>query len=201
VGLLDLAGIGLLALFALKLLRTRPDEPAADDAPPRAPEASEVAQPSVPGALVLESGDAGEPEAGADREALARAATLVFVKVQAAWSARDLASVAPLLTQAIQSSFQRDCAHLIAQGRVNRIESIHVDLAEVVEVWQEDGQDHATVRFDVRLIDYTVDEKTGVLVDGNQATPVSFEEFWTFTRPVWAKGWRLSAIQQPVPAS
>ena len=48
--------------------------------------------------------------------------------------------------------------------------------------------------FTVSMVDYTVDDTTGAVVDGS-ATPVDIEEYWTFTRPVGPKPWRLSAIQ------
>ena len=51
------------------------------------------------------------------------------------------------------------------------------------------------------MLDYTTDDKTGQVVEGSASEPVTFEEFWTFTRPRWAKAWRLSAIQQPVQAA
>ena len=50
------------------------------------------------------------------------------------------------------------------------------------------------------LLDFTTEDTTGQVVEGSASQPVTFEEFWTFTRPVWARTWRLSAIQQPVPA-
>jgi predicted lipid-binding transport protein (Tim44 family) len=45
-------------------------------------------------------------------------------------------------------------------------------------------------------LDYTVDETTGTIVAGSDATPVKFEEFWTWVRPVGRNEWRLSAINQ-----
>ena len=48
--------------------------------------------------------------------------------------------------------------------------------------------------FAVSLIDYTVDDSNGSVVDGS-TTPVDIEEYWTFTRPVGRSPWRLSAIQ------
>ena len=46
------------------------------------------------------------------------------------------------------------------------------------------------------LLDYTTDEKSGQVVEGNPVEPVKFEEYWTFLRPVGPNAWRLSAIQQ-----
>jgi predicted lipid-binding transport protein (Tim44 family) len=44
------------------------------------------------------------------------------------------------------------------------------------------------------MVDYTVDDASGNLVDGSR-TPQEVEEYWTFTRPVGRNAWQLSAIQ------
>jgi predicted lipid-binding transport protein (Tim44 family) len=67
---------------------------------------------------------------------------------------------------------------------------------ELTEAWQEQGQDYITVRLLANLLDYTVDETTGTIVAGSDATPVKFEEFWTWVRPVGRNEWRLGAINQ-----
>src|SRR2546422_11444977 len=64
----------------------------------------------------------------------------------------------------------------------------------MTEAWQESGQDWVTVCFSVSMVDYTVDDATGAVVEGS-AAPVDIEEHWTFTRPVGPKPWRPSAIQ------
>src|SRR6266508_6110660 len=48
----------------------------------------------------------------------------------------------------------------------------------------------------INRLEYTVDERSGQVVEGSRAEPVKFEEFWTFVRPVGPNAWRLSAIQQ-----
>ena len=47
-----------------------------------------------------------------------------------------------------------------------------------------------------KMLDYTVDAKNGALVNGSNAEPVEFKEYWTFTRPVGPNPWKLSAVQQ-----
>ena len=64
----------------------------------------------------------------------------------------------------------------------------------MTEAWQESGQDWVTVYFAVSLVDYTVDDASGGIVDGSR-TRQDIEEYWTFTRPVGTNPWRLSAIQ------
>ena len=121
----------------------------------------------------------------------------LFLRVQSAWTARDLSPVRTELTDELAGSLDADLGRLKTLKRVNRLDKITLEVAEVTEAWQEYGKDFVSVRFRAGVLDYTVDETTGAVVEGSNTVPTSFEEFWTFTRPVGPSPWRLSAIQQP----
>jgi predicted lipid-binding transport protein (Tim44 family) len=74
------------------------------------------------------------------------------------------------------------------------VEQIDIRRAEATEAWQESGQDYVTVYLGGALVDYTLDDAAGALVDGSR-TAQEFEEYWTFTRPVGPNAFKLSAIQ------
>jgi predicted lipid-binding transport protein (Tim44 family) len=92
--------------------------------------------------------------------------------------------------------FQEDIANLVREKKVNRLENIAVRKVEIVEAWQETGQDYLKALFSANLLDYTTDDQTGAVVAGSKTEPVKFEECWTFTRAVGNNPWRLSAISQ-----
>jgi len=119
-----------------------------------------------------------------------------FFKVQGAWMNRELTTVKDLLTDEMKGVVQRDIDALLRDKKVNRLENIAVRKVEIVETWQETGQDFLTVLFTANLLDYTADDSTGEVVEGSKTDPVRFEEFWTFTRPVGNNPWKLSAINQ-----
>jgi predicted lipid-binding transport protein (Tim44 family) len=120
----------------------------------------------------------------------------IFFRVQAAWMARDMGQASASITPEMADLLQKDCDRLRGQGRINRLDNIAVRTVTVTEAWQESGQDYVTAHFLASLLDYTVDERSGQVVEGNRTEPVKFEEFWTFVRPVGPNAWRLSAIQQ-----
>src|SRR5439155_712109 len=104
---------------------------------------------------------------------------------------------------------QAQCDQLRGARRTNRIERVRVGRAQPTEAWQESGQDWVTVYFAVSLVDYTVDDTTGAVVEGT-TTPVDIEEYWTFTRPVGsisssvrcsAAGWSSATSRSNGPAS
>jgi predicted lipid-binding transport protein (Tim44 family) len=119
----------------------------------------------------------------------------LFFRIQGAWMHRDLAPVQNILTDEMRTIMQKDLDELKRQGRINRLENIAVRTVEIVEAWQEQGQDFVTARVYANLLDYTTDE-AGKVLEGSTTEPVKFEEFWTFNRPVGPNQWRLSGINQ-----
>ncbi|NTW80950.1 MAG: Tim44 domain-containing protein [Geobacteraceae bacterium] len=118
-----------------------------------------------------------------------------FFKIQGAWMNRDLTPVRGILTDEMQRVFQSDLDKLISDKQINRLENIAVRKVEIVEAWQESGQDYINTLIYANLLDYTTDE-AGTVLSGSKSDPVKFEEYWTFTRPVGNNPWKLSAIDQ-----
>ena len=120
----------------------------------------------------------------------------IFFKVQGAWTRRDLTSVQSLLGPDVQVILESDLTVHRANHTINRLENIAVRRTEIIESWQEDGHNLCTVRFVANLLDYTVNESTGQVLEGNSADPVKFEEDWTFEKRAGASGWVLVGISQ-----
>jgi len=118
-----------------------------------------------------------------------------FFKIQAGWMNRDMAPVTNLLTDEMRRIFQDDIDRMLRDRQTNRLENIAVRNVELVEVWQEAGQDFITTQVTANLLDYTTDAN-GAIVAGSKTDPVKFDEYWTFTRPVGNNPWKLSAINQ-----
>jgi predicted lipid-binding transport protein (Tim44 family) len=129
-----------------------------------------------------------------DPATVAATARGLFGDVQRALIGRDMSPVAARLTSRMYTELSSQCDRLRGSRRTNRMESIDVRQAEATEAWQESGADYVTIYLAGSLVDYTVDDASGELVEGSR-TPQAFEEYWTFTRPVGPNAWRLSAIQ------
>ena len=214
IGLLDILLIGILAYVAFSFLRRRQSAPAvppgyADPGAPPAPwRPTPTENAPARSTMVIDAPPAAEADLARglshirqmdpsfDPARFAEPASDVFFRVQAAWMARDMGGVRPVLTEEMWASMQAQVDQLRAQRRVNRLENIAVRGVDVTEAWQEGGQDFVTVRFLASLLDFTTDDRSGQVVEGSRREPIKFEEYWTFTRPVGPGGWRLSAIQQ-----
>jgi len=203
IGLLELLLIGGAGFLVFRMLRGRADarpEPAYAGAYGSAdrgwsPGGGTVME-APPGESDLDRGigHIRSMDATFDPAGFADWAKGTFADVQAGIARRDLSAVQDRLTPQEFGRLQGQCDQLRGARRTNRLERVQIGRAEVTEAWQESGQDWVTVYFAVSLVDYTVDDSTGAVVEG-ATTPVDIQEYWTFTRPVGPKPWRLSAIQ------
>ncbi len=131
-----------------------------------------------------------------DEERFCDNAMDIFFKIQGAWMNRDLAPVSGLLADEMKRTLQGDVEQLLREKRVNKLDNIAVRNVEIVEAWQESGEDYLMVLITANLLDYTTDDATGQVVAGSKTDPVKFQEFWTFRRSVGPNPWRLTAIDQ-----
>ena len=119
-----------------------------------------------------------------------------FLRLQSSWNLRDLSSVSSMITPDLRQELEKDITQLKNSHQINKIENIAVRSTDLIEAWQSDGKEFATLRFRANLLDYTIDEESGSLVAGDKTQPVKFEEDWTFVRRLGASGaWTLSAIE------
>jgi predicted lipid-binding transport protein (Tim44 family) len=217
IGLMDILLIAGIGYLAFAFFRRRQPQPAYAGAPGRSEWApTETAMPERPMAMGSTVAPAVGPAVGLIDEDLDRGIAAIrtmdpaftpvrfaeisraaFLRVQSAWTARDLGPVRVDLTEEMAGSLETDLARLKTLRRVNRLDKLTVETAEVTEAWQESGKDFVTVRFRASVLDYTIDETTGAVVEGSKTVPSGFDEYWTFVRPVGPNPWQLSAIQQP----
>jgi len=120
----------------------------------------------------------------------------IFFKVQGAWNKQDTAALRSLCGSELMQTWEQELNNLRARGQQNKMENIALRESEITEAWTENGQDYITVRLHANLLDYTVDQKSGNVVSGNNSDPIGFQEYWTFTRPVGPNPWKLTAVQQ-----
>lgn len=161
--------------------------------------AANVPPPPPPGALSgsLDEGLAmiRRTDPGFDEKYFLEVASDVFFKVQAGWMRRDIAAYRHLLGDTLAAEYERQFAEMQRLGHINKLESISIRKVEIVAAGKENNEDFVTVLFTANLLDYTVDEASGALVEGSMTDPVKFAEEWTWARPVGTENWRLEGIK------
>ena len=120
----------------------------------------------------------------------------LFFKIQGSWNREDTTTLRSLCGSELMQTWDQELASLHSRGQKNRMDNIALRESEITEAWTETGVDYITVRLHANLLDFTVDEKSGAVVQGSNSDPVEFEEFWTFSRPVGPNPWKLTAVQQ-----
>jgi len=140
-------------------------------------------------------GEVRRADPALDADGVADAVGDIFLRVQAAWTARDIALAADVLTVEMRERLDRECARLRASRRINRVERITLGRVAVIEARQEGGRDRVTVQIAAKLVDYTTDEMGLKVLEGNPFDPVPFQERWELVRPSGPHPWRVSAIQ------
>lgn len=119
----------------------------------------------------------------------------VFFQVQAGWMRRDLQSYRHLLGDQLAAEYETQFEEMRRLGHINKLESIAVRKVEISAAGSDGREDFVTVFFTANLLDYTVNEKTGDLVEGSMTMPVKFEEEWTWGRPVGTQNWKLEGLK------
>jgi predicted lipid-binding transport protein (Tim44 family) len=110
-----------------------------------------------------------------------------FYAIQTAWQKCDLDGTARQhLSDAMVQRFQMQINDMKQKGQHNVLDSLVVGGVHLVDANQEGGYDSIQVKIVASCADYTVDDKSGQLVDGSRyARP--FIEYWTFVRAAGVK--------------
>src|SRR5262245_26506087 len=211
IGLLEILLIGAGVILLMKFMRRRPVEspqPAyAGAAGPSGPFGSygervspggasaTMEAPAAPSDLERGLGHIRQMDSRFDPDMFVTLARNAFLEIQQGVAQRDVSWLRDRVAPELYATLQAQCDRLRAARQTNHVEQIRIQRAEVTEAWQEGGRDFVTVMIGASLLDYTVDDSTGAVVEGSRSAPQAVEEFWTFVRPVGGNPWQLTAIQ------
>ena len=130
-----------------------------------------------------------------DRAHFLEVASDVFFQVQAGWMRRDLGGYRHLLGEQLAGEYAGHIEELRRKGQINKLESIAIRKVEIVAAGSDGREDFVTVLFTANLLDYTVSDTSGELIEGSMTQPVKFAEHWTWARPVGTDDWKLEGIE------
>lgn len=132
---------------------------------------------------------------GFDPESFKEFAQDVFFKVQAAWTRRDIAVMKQYLGEQLLGEYEQHFADLKAKGQENRLENIAVRKVDIVDMGEMGGEPFVIIQFRANLLDYTVDEASGNVLEGSSSEPVKFLERWAFSKS-GSSDWKLEGVQE-----
>lgn len=197
MALLQIALIGGLAWFLLRMFRRKPQLAAAHGGGVVSPFSGGLA-PTTP-ASAPSFGAAYAPMAREDRDIpIEQSDKVAFERlltdVQDAFGREDYARLRELTTPEVMSYFAEELSQNATNGRRNQVTGTELIAADVAEAWCEGDTDYATIAMRYASIDIMVDRATGAVIEGDPANPTETTELWTFVRKS-RDAWRLSAVQ------
>lgn len=209
-GILPLIVLGVIGYFLYKRFVTRPagsssagyqpppfDRNSFSGAPADQAQTTPPPVPPIRDADPVESGltEIRTTDPGFDENYFLEVASDVFFKLQAGWMRRELDGFRHLIGTQLASEYEEHFAEMKAKGHINKLESIAIRKVEIVDAGKQGNEDFVTVLFTANLLDYTVDDQTGDVVEGSTSEPVKFAEKWTWARPERTEEWKLEGVE------
>lgn len=106
----------------------------------------------------------------------------IFMQLQEAWSTQNWKVARMYETDALFNVHNKQLEGIISKNRTNYVENITFVNTDIVEYDQDENNDIAKILFEVRLIDYTVDNETGKVVFGDKRKILHLKYLYTFIR-------------------
>ncbi len=106
----------------------------------------------------------------------------MFVKLQYAWSDRNLEEIRYLITPELYEQTNSQVQRYITNKQINKIERVSVNLSRLYSFSQEGDRDILRVVLESKMNDYIIDENTGNVVKGNPSENIVNPYILTFVR-------------------
>jgi hypothetical protein len=129
-------------------------------------------------------------------DVLQRRISEVYAKVQRAWTDRDQDIAKDCISGRLYQLHKTQTDQMIRQHRQNVLNGISLDRAMVVGVadYAHDPNDSFWVYIEGSMFDYTIDDRSGEIVKGDDSAVEHFHELWKFVRG--EHDWVLDEIVQ-----
>lgn len=109
-------------------------------------------------------------------------ASNLYVRLQDAWSNRDLTPVRNKLSTELYAKSERQIQNYIKNNQTNHVERVSVLNCEIIGCTSDEVNDIITVKTLARIVDYTTDDNTGNVIRGDKNREVFMTYHWTFIR-------------------
>lgn len=111
----------------------------------------------------------------------------LYMQMQSCWTAKDIAPLEPYFTDAFFTQLERQLEGQKKRGVTNYIERIAVLGVELRGFFTEGGEQHLIAELRTRIVDYTLEDKSGQLVSGDRKKEKFMTYEWELTRAEGSK--------------
>lgn len=124
----------------------------------------------------------------------------LYIRMQQCWQNKNIEELRPFFTDSFYSQMEIQLKSITDAKQTNHIERIAVLSVELEGFTQTETEDKLYAEIKTRIVDYTVDDKTGDVVSGSKTAEKFITYEWELTRPIGkktARGKGTKAISCP----
>ncbi|MBQ3421743.1 MAG: Tim44 domain-containing protein, partial [Romboutsia sp.] len=107
----------------------------------------------------------------------------IFLTLQDAWTNKNWEIARMYESDDLYNAHKRQLDEIIRKNRTNHIEDITILESKIYDCYIDEDFDVLDVLFDVTLIDYTIDNNTNKLINGNRHEHIRLKYIYSFIRP------------------
>lgn len=111
----------------------------------------------------------------------------LYVRLQNAWTAKDLTPVRTRLTSELYAKSQAQLNAMKQKGVTNYVDNISVLSTNIAGCSIDETNETINVILTARINDYTVDDQTGNVVSGSKTSDIFMTYYWTLIRSAGTK--------------
>jgi len=129
-----------------------------------------------------------------DYDELRHHAKKIFLKMQDAWMCRNIDAVKEIITENLYADYKVQLDEMKKNNEMNVLSSIEVKKIRIIgcEDYMEDSHDRFIAHIQGEMIDYTINEVTGDIIDNSTMETEDFTDTYHFIRK--DKEWVLDYI-------
>ena len=111
----------------------------------------------------------------------------MFVKLQYAWSDRNLETIRYFITPELYEQTNNQVQRYVTNKQINKLERVSVNLSRLYSFAQEGDREILRIVLESKMVDYIIDETSGNILRGDTATNVVNPYILTFVRKAGVK--------------
>ena len=134
------------------------------------------------GELQAALGDLKARDPGFSESRFLEDAANLYIRLQNAWTDRDLEPVRSRLSEEQYAAAERGVNQYLRAKQTNHVDRIAVLGTEIIGCSKDNRNDIIIVRMNTRIVDYVTDDATGKLVRGDKSAEKFMTYHWTMIR-------------------
>lgn len=114
-------------------------------------------------------------------------ATELYINLQEAWEAKDWKSIRTFESNSLFNTHRKQLQEYIDQGKTNILDDQDVRSVELADFYVDGDQEILIIRLNATCIDYTIDDQTGAVIQGDKTTVYKRSYYLQFIRKAGIK--------------